>query len=390
MKTDLNGGPAADGNLEERLSRHFATELEQAERDYPTLAVRRGDPPDRHRRSGLIWPRLAAPVVAVAVLILGGLVGFGLIARPGGVPAGPGGPSVALGADGIPNQLDGQTVYRVGDKAEWQNVTGSFLLGAFAVRYTPPCPPRLSTLPPAEAALIATCSDQGFPAVNLMASSGDPYGPAPLFPAAQGAGALDGWVDGPPIVMRAHTHDAGAAQCSADNLAACEAAVVVETVVWPTVPTEIAGEHVYRATDQGSFTTMKGSFLLGGRFAKPEFVPPCPAPIGKSDAEQQLIPHCFVLSIDGLALAPMSSIEEPNNEIVVARVHVNDVLAAQCPTDLRASCQAAIVVEAVVWRSDEFATTKATASPGAPTPPETPAGSVEVVPPPPPLTPTLP
>jgi hypothetical protein len=35
--------------------------------------------------------------------------------------------------------------------------------------------------------------------------------------------------------MRAHTHDANAGQCSAEGKAHCEAALVVESVVWPTV-----------------------------------------------------------------------------------------------------------------------------------------------------------
>jgi hypothetical protein len=47
----------------------------------------------------------------------------------------------------------------------------------------------------------------------------------------------------------------------------------------------------------------------------------------------------------------MSTIDEPKDEIVVARVHVNDPLAAQCPAAVQASCKASIVVEAVVWRA---------------------------------------
>jgi len=71
--------------------------------------------------------------------------------------------------------------------------------------------------------------------MNLMASAGDPYNDFPLFPAALGVRALDVWVDGPGIVIRAHTHDAGAVQCSAEGKANCEAALVVESVVWPSV-----------------------------------------------------------------------------------------------------------------------------------------------------------
>jgi len=132
------------------------------------------------------------------------------------------------------------------------------------------------------------------------------------------------------------------------------------------MPIQFDGERVYRAADQSSFASIEGSFLLGGRVTKPEVMPPCPAPLGQSEAEQQLIPYCYWLSIDGLAVAPMSSFDEPNNEVVVARVHVNDPLAAQCPIDVRPQCETEIVVESVVWRSSEGAI--ASTPPVSPTP----------------------
>lgn len=120
------------------------------------------------------------------------------------------------------------------------------------------------------------------------------------------------------------------------------------------IPLQIDGQRVYRAPDQASFASLSGSFLLGGPFTKPEFVPPCPMPVDKSAAEQQLIPYCYLRTIDGLQVAPESDIDEPNDEPVVARVHVNDPLAAQCPAGVRAQCQAGIVVETVVWRGATF------------------------------------
>ena len=66
----------------------------------------------------------------------------------------------------------------------------------------------------------------------------------------------------------------------------------------------------------------------------------------------------------------MSNIDERKNEIVVARVHIHDVLAAQCPAGVRAECEGAIVVEAVVWRSDDLIT----ASPSAGASPSLPSG----------------
>ena len=87
------------------------------------------------------------------------------------------------------------------------------------------------------------------------------------------------------------------------------------------IPTQIDGQRVYRAADQASFASLSGSFLLGGPFTKPEFVPPCPMPVDKSAAEQQLIPYCYLRTIDGLQVAPESDIDEPNDEPVVDTGH---------------------------------------------------------------------
>src|SRR5450755_462060 len=72
-------------------------------------------------------------------------------------------------------------------------------------------------------------------------------------------------------------------------------------------PSEISGEHVYRATDESSFATLKGSFLLGGLVTWPEVVPPCPSEAGPPGDGQGLLPYCYWPSIDGLALSPKSN-----------------------------------------------------------------------------------
>ena len=131
-------------------------------------------------------------------------------------------------------------------------------------------------------------------------------------------------------------------------------------------PSEISGEHVYRATDQSSFATLKGSFLLGGLVTWPEVVPPCPSEAGPPGDGQGLLPYCYWPSIDGLALSPKSNFDEPDNEIAVARVHVNDSLAAECQPAVIAECRAAIVVESVVWTSK--LSTTASSPTSAPTP----------------------
>jgi hypothetical protein len=415
MKDEIAGGPAAESQLRERLARQFAEELGRAETDYWTVRVPQWDPEERLQPRRRMKLRLAVEGLAVVVLLVVGLVVYGQ-AR---TPATPGGsPSVVRGADGIPTEIDGQRVYGVGDQSEWQKLNGSFLLSAV---------PYL-TLVPAETYCNAGTGNAASSATTPTGASSTPqicirvaldapparsvgsgieFKPSmPVATVGSYVSSLSPWI-AIAIVLRVHTHDLAAAECStagsATLKAACDAEVVVEAVVWPAVPTEIAtsssrpAERVYRAADYASFPKT-GSFLLGGPFTKPTEVPPCPAPIGKSEAEQQLIPYCYVGSIDGIGVAPMSNIDEPNNEIVVARVHINDPLAAQCPAGARAECEGAIVVEAVVWRSDDLLTSSpsAGASPslplGIPAPteasgPSTPIPTV-VPPPPPPIAPT--
>ena len=139
------------------------------------------------------------------------------------------------------------------------------------------------------------------------------------------------------------------------------------------VPTQIDGQRVYRAVDQWKFPAA-GGFLLGGIVTNPSGMLPCPSQLDKSTAEQELIPYCFILAIDGLPVAPLSKLDKPNDEIIVARVHLNDRLAEQCPTSDRATCQEGIVVEAVVWRPDALAP-NGSASPGVSIPAASAEGS---------------
>ena len=115
MKNDDTGGPSAEDNVEERLSRRFAVELERAERDYPALMRSPRDPV----RSTSVWRRIAVPMTGVVVLVAVSLVGVGLALRPGSGPAGSNDPAVVRGSDGIPTAIDGQRVYRIADQSEW-------------------------------------------------------------------------------------------------------------------------------------------------------------------------------------------------------------------------------------------------------------------------------
>jgi hypothetical protein len=383
MKTDDTGGPFAEDKVAERLSHRYSVELERAERDYPALMRPRRDPV----RSTPVWRRIAVPMTVIVALVAVSLVGVGIALRPSVGPTGnnPAPAGVVIGSDGIPTSIDGQRVYRIGDQSEWKNLSGSFLLAAYATSSVPSCPSTpASPQPSAEVDLLGWCSSIVL-ATEPISDFNGVYMGSLVKAAPRGSEALTGfltqphWLNGPALVMRVHTHDPEAAQCAASQQAACEAAVVVEAVVWPTVPTEVNGERVYRGIDQASFPS-SGSFLLGGPATKPSVVPPCAMQVNQTAAEQQLIPYCYVLSIGGLSVAPMSNLDEPNGEIVVARVHIHDPLAAQCPADVQTSCAASIVVESVVWRSSEDAATAAPSSAASTTTPSNPASGEAVGP----------
>ena len=296
-------------------------------------------------------PRRATLFVALCGLAVVGLIAVGLAYRPNSVSVVIAEPSsVVLGSDGIPTQVDDQTVYRVGDESGWQNLGGSVLVGGYAIKVVLACPSVIQQ-PPAETDLLfQPCGGFELAPKPLAEGSYTNVGNVSLAPL--GSDAVVGWLDGPPIVVRVHSHDPKAAQCAASDQAQCSAAVVVEAVVWPVVPTQIGGQRVYRHGDQASFAKLKGSFLLGGPLVRSEGESPCMWPRASEWAALiALTGACPYPSIDGLSVAAKSTIDEARDEIVVARVHVNDPEAAQCPSDYRAYCEAAIVVESVVWRA---------------------------------------
>jgi hypothetical protein len=197
--------------------------------------------------------------LSVVVLAAVGFVASGLAGCS--ASAGSSGSSVCLGSDGIPTQIDGQRVYRVTEQAEWENLNGSFLLGGYGLDLVISCPMSLPQ-PSSEADLLDQC---GGYELAPFANESPGFGLPILAP--KGSSLLSGWLGGPAIVVRVHTHDPEAVACLSAQHAACEAAVVVEAIIWPLVPSQIAGEHVYRATDQASFTSLKGG--RGGGTTRP-------------------------------------------------------------------------------------------------------------------------
>lgn len=302
-----------------------------------------------------------AAVVGVTIVAVGLVYWRGIGST---VSVSPSGPIAVFGSDGLPAQIDGQRVYRLADKAEWETLTGGFLLAAYPDLYAGSCPitawPAVTAAPTADQDLLgAGMRCYGAWLSENTSSNRNAVTVAPKSPSL--ASMFITW-GGHAVVLRVHTHDPEAARCSAAGQAQCAAAVVVEALVWPTLPTEVDGEHVYGRTEvesmeaAGTLTNLKAGFLLGGVVtvqAPGVMAAPC-ANYG-SEAEQQLLATCRPqVLIDGALIAPASNFGAVRGQIVVARVHVNDGRAAQCPADVRTACEQAVVLDSVVWQSNPY------------------------------------
>lgn len=347
MKTESTGDPAAEINAEAWPA------------EPPSGAAVRA--PGR----GRVWPWMASGVVTIVALVAVLLV---IHERLGDGSKIPSIAPVTLGSDGVPAQIDGQRVYRIGEQAEWQQLAGSFLLGVWPEYFAISCPPGYP--PVADAAspdLVAFCA--GYQLLPSSARTTGSGGTGGLSSAAapRGSGVFGPW-NGRLVIVRVHTHDPEATECSEVMRAACDMAVVAEEVVWPTVPPVFDGERVFRAADSATYGTLSRSFLFGGIVAYGD-VPTSCEPSDESPAQQRLAPYCRSTSVDGELIAPASSLSAVGSSsviggsIVVVRAHVNDPLSAQCPSDVRSLCAGAIVVESVVWSYNPYTAPYAISSP---------------------------
>ena len=231
MKTDPNGGPAAEGELDARLARLY---------DGGTGSRGAGLPGACGRRSGTRGERAPNRPRRLRLAAAGPRGHRGGCDRGCGRMAGRSarrlspartGPSQRCpGADGIPNQIDGQHVYRIADRSEWQNLSGSFLLGGDSV-------PRGALLRPAPGRTrhLVLRSETYSRRHAARCWSGRPRIRTSCWRRRAPPWSGLAWRT---IVMRVHTHDPEAAQCSAeDHGRSAKPPSSVEAVVWPTVPT---------------------------------------------------------------------------------------------------------------------------------------------------------
>jgi hypothetical protein len=328
----------------------------------------------RPSRRGRIKVVLVAAVVVLAVVTLGLMYWRGTGST---VSVSPIAPAAVLGSDGLPSQIDGQRVYRLADKAEWATLSGGFLLAAYPGFFFGSC-----VITGGSAATAAPTADKDLLAAGmscygawLSETANSTTNSVTVAPKSPSLATMFMTWGGHAVVLTVHTHDPEAAGCSAARQAQCAAAVVVDSMVWPTVPTEVNGEHVYGSTElgnvevAGTLKNLPAGFMLGGvvTVENPAVIAaPC-ADYG-SEAEQQLLVTCRPqVAIGGEPIAPDSNFNAVDGQIVVVRVHVNDALAAQCPADVRTACEQAIVVDSVVWTSNPYSAVPISPSTVSPT-----------------------
>ena len=294
-------------------------------------------------------------------------------AAPAPAPA-PSQPTAVMGPAGFPVSIDGQTVYRFEDGKTWESLTGSFLVAAGAPYGPLSCPaaiPSPAPMPSAESDLFSGCPDVILGYTDSMQSGG--FSGIGVAPKGLPLQDISGW-GGHVVVFRAHTHDPEAAQCEPADLARCEAALVVESIVWPYLPLSIDGEHVYQGGEvsSGALEKLDKGFLLGGlvRMDEGNVLNECTS----SAAARKLAANCasFDTELDGAWVAPVSAGQLANGWVVVVRAHFDQTLAAQCPANIRYECQQAVVVDSVVWSSNPYSASGATPSPYRASPAVTP------------------
>jgi hypothetical protein len=280
-------------------------------------------------------------------------------------------PLGALYPDGIPMTLGGEAVLRptqAAARAAASTDASTFLVGGWVSSVFPyaGCP-----LPSGSAAELAL--DAGFCASYLTeAPANDVVGPLKLHFEA----SVPGWAGAGAVIVRVHTHDPLAASCDPPNVDACEHAVVVDAMVWnglalgsdglptaiegqPTITVPDALDRLASSTDatpylvRGWYASLAG---LGGRCHIPATVPPTPGSSLLPEACDPSLLGASPIAIGqeyaagsylNLTLGP--GVDAPPNGAVVLEIHGHDPASAACDPSIRVACEAAVVVDRVVW-----------------------------------------
>jgi hypothetical protein len=308
----LRAGSAVHGDgvpdaLLERLNGRFSTELARAERDYPRLRARvENDLAGSGRR---FWRGLRVAMAGAAIVAIIGAAAAGIALRNPGGPAAAAGtwmpvatasvaPTAAvpwqinqvsgLVTNGLPTQIKQGGIYQLWQRSQWSGLVGSFLLAGykFSPKSCVSSQPANASFGP-DAKLVARCG------VELSPTPGN-YTAGLETVAPMGSENLTGLPDGTAVVVSAHTNDPLAAQCSSTATASCQAALVVEGVMWQGEPgtsttpeyaafedgnttvsydssggeTKVVSMNGLPVYSAGSMLPSTGWFLLGGRIAR--------------------------------------------------------------------------------------------------------------------------
>lgn len=298
----------------------------------------------------------------------------------------------ALGSDGLPSWMDGQSTISVpeaqGMLAHFDSPAELEVRGWYS-GFALPCPFIPATVPPT-------------PGSSLLPENCQPsiLGAAPIPLGQDHAGpddlnlTLGPGVDAPPIgavVLELHGHDPAAAACDASIRAACDAAVIVDRVVWtastgivspaPTttpvpsavdVPASIDGQPVLRGAafvERVNVATDATSFLVGGWTpVTPEvyfcaFIP-APSPgVSLDPGVEALCGGLWFLDAPGdpqgtlrgsppwvaARISVVTTVPAWGVPFVM-RVHVEGPRVPVCPAGAAPACQRTVVEESLVWQ----------------------------------------
>jgi hypothetical protein len=304
-------------------------------------------------------------------------------------------PSGALYAAGIPAAYDGQTVLRptqAAAEAAASTDASPFLIGGWVTGWFP-FPYSSCPLPSGSEA--DQVLDQGPCGVYLAESPViDQTGPVKLH---FQVGLSDGRYSGP-VIVRVHTHDPLATSCAAANQDACAHAVVVDTLLWDGpalgpdgLPSWIDGQatiSVPKAQETLAQSSSATELFVRGWYSGfalpcpfiPATVPPTPgSSLLPDDCQPSILgPAAIPLgqdhaTADDLDLTLGPGVDAPPIGEVVLEVHGHDPAATLCDPSIRPACDAAVIVDRVVWTASTGIVSPAPTTTPAPPPVDVPA-----------------
>ncbi|HTS14300.1 MAG TPA: hypothetical protein VMH24_01430 [Candidatus Sulfotelmatobacter sp.] len=304
-------------------------------------------------------------------------------------------PSSGTYGDGIPATLDGQPVLRPTQavaRADGSTDASTFLVGGWVetvYSYTGCAQPVGSE---GDQVLTRTFCGTYLDETPTAATEG------PLELHFRTSVSAD-WPGEGPVIVRVHTHDQLATTCAATNQDDCAHAVVVDALLWSGpglgpdgLPSWMDGQSTISVPEAQSMLAQvpgspaelevrgwyagwslpcpyvpatvpptPGSSLLPDR-CQPSVLGPAPIPLGQDRA-----------TADDLDLTLGPGVEAPPPGAVVVELHGHDPTAGACDPSIRAACDAAVIVDRVVWTASTGVVNAAPSATPGPSPTDIPS-----------------